>query len=122
MVERIVSNFVANALRYTESGTVLVGCRRRQQHLSIEVVDTGCGIPMHQLVPIFDDFHQLDNKERDRGKGLGLGLAIAKRLSICLNHDIECDSRLGYGSRFAVQVTLGLSTENSMCLARWRFP
>jgi len=114
LVERIVSNFVANALRYTEKGTVLVGCRRRQQHLSIEVVDTGCGIPKHQLGPVFDDFHQLDNKERDRGKGLGLGLAIAKRLSICLNHDIECDSRLGYGSRFAVQVTLGSEDLNAV--------
>ena len=114
LVERIVSNFVANALRYTEKGTVLVGCRRRQEHLSIEVVDTGCGIPKHQLGPVFDDFHQLDNKERDRGKGLGLGLAIAKRLSICLNHDIECDSRLGYGSRFAVQVTLGSEDLNAV--------
>ena len=112
LVERIVSNFVSNALRYTQSGSVLVGCRRRQQHLSIEVLDTGCGIPAHQLSPIFDDFHQLDNKERDRGKGLGLGLAIAKRLSICLDHDIECDSDLGRGSRFSVQVDLGHATIN----------
>jgi signal transduction histidine kinase len=112
LVERIVSNFVSNALRYTQSGSVLVGCRRRQQHLSIEVLDTGCGIPAHQLAPIFDDFHQLYNKERDRGKGLGLGLAIAKRLSICLDHGIECDSELGRGSRFSVQVDLGHATIN----------
>jgi signal transduction histidine kinase len=112
LVERIISNFVSNALRYTRSGSVLVGCRRRQQHLCIEVMDTGCGIPKHQLSPIFDDFYQLDNKERDRGKGLGLGLAIAKRLSICLDHDIECDSNLGRGSRFAVQVDLGYATMN----------
>ena len=112
LVERIVSNFVSNALRYTQSGSVLVGCRRRHKHLSIEVVDTGCGIPTHQLAPIFDDFHQLDNKERDRGKGLGLGLAIAKRLSICLDHDIECDSDLGRGSRFSVQVDVGHATIN----------
>ncbi|EGG98814.1 PAS/PAC Sensor Hybrid Histidine Kinase [gamma proteobacterium IMCC2047] len=53
---------------------------------------------------VFEDFYQIDNKERDRGKGLGLGLAIAKRLTGCLGHELECSSILGKGSRFAVLV------------------
>lgn len=107
LLEQIIGNFVANAIRYTETGRVLLGCRRRKGKLSIEVLDTGPGIPKHQHDAIFDDFHQLDNKERDRGKGLGLGLAIVRRLSICLDHQIEHSSEVNQGSRFAVIVGLG---------------
>ena len=107
LLEQIIGNFVANAIRYTETGRVLLGCRRRKGKLSIEVLDTGPGIPKHQRDAIFDDFHQLDNKERDRGKGLGLGLAIVRRLSICLDHQIEHSSEVNQGSRFAVIVELG---------------
>ena len=107
LLEQIIGNFVANAIRYTETGRVLLGCRRRAGELSIEILDTGPGIPKHQRDAIFDDFHQLDNKERDRGKGLGLGLAIVRRLSICLDHLIEHSSVLNRGSRFAVVVGLG---------------
>lgn len=107
LLEQIIGNFVANAIRYTESGRVLLGCRRRKGSLSIEILDTGPGIPQHQSEAIFEDFHQLDNKERDRGKGLGLGLAIVRRLSDCLNHTIEHSSKLKHGSRFAVVTSLG---------------
>ncbi len=107
LLEQIIGNFVANAIRYTETGSVLLGCRRRKGQLSIEVLDTGPGIPKYQSEAIFDDFHQLDNKERDRGKGLGLGLAIVRRLSNCLDHKIEHTSNIQRGSRFAVVVNLG---------------
>jgi len=107
LLEQIIGNFVANAIRYTKTGRVLLGCRRREGKLSIEVLDTGPGIPKHQRDAIFEDFHQLDNKERDRGKGLGLGLAIVRRLSICLDHPIEHSSKENQGSRFAVVVGLG---------------
>jgi CheY-like chemotaxis protein len=82
-----------------------MGVRRRGDQVSIEVWDTGRGIPDNQMHAIFQDFHQIDNEERDRSKGLGLGLAIAERLAICLSHEIACDSRIGKGSRFAVLVT-----------------
>lgn len=107
LLERIIGNFTSNAIRYTEQGSVLIGCRRRGTTVSIEVLDTGCGIPDSQILPVFDDFYQLNNKERDRGKGLGLGLAIAKRLSACLGHELECNSNVGRGSRFAVLVGAG---------------
>ena len=107
LLEQIIGNFVANAIRYTETGGVVIGCRRRKHNLSIEVIDTGPGIPKNQKEAIFEDFHQLDNKERDRGKGLGLGLAIVRRLSICLKHTIEHSSEFNRGSRFAVVVDYG---------------
>ena len=104
LLERILGNFVSNAVRYTQEGRVLIGCRRRHGYISVEVWDTGCGIPEQETRTIFEDFHQIDNRERDRSKGLGLGLGIAQRLSVCLGHEIECDSIVGRGSRFAVLV------------------
>ncbi|MGI9228131.1 MAG: ATP-binding response regulator, partial [Gammaproteobacteria bacterium] len=112
LLEQILGNLVANAIRYTETGGVLIGCRRRAEELSIEVIDTGPGIPEHQKEAIFEDFHQLDNKERDRGKGLGLGLAIVRRLSVCLDHRIEHSSEISHGSRFAVVVHNGNKLSN----------
>ena len=106
LLERILGNFMSNAIRYTESGSVMIGCRRRGNMVSIEVWDTGCGISDNQMSSIFEDFYQIENKERDRSKGLGLGLALAKRLSISLNHKIESKSRLGSGSCFSVLVEI----------------
>ena len=107
LLERILGNFMSNAVRYTQQGRVLIGCRRRGDFIPVEVWDTGCGIPESETLTIFEDFHQIDNMERDRSKGLGLGLGIAQRLTNCLGHEIECDSVIGLGSRFAVLVTLG---------------
>jgi CheY-like chemotaxis protein len=98
---------MSNAIRYTEAGSVMMGCRRRGNKVSIEVWDTGCGISEDQMPNIFEDFYQIENKERDRSKGLGLGLALAKRLSLSLNHTIECKSTLGSGSCFSVLVEIG---------------
>ena len=106
LLERILGNFMSNAIRYTESGSVMIGCRRRGNMVSIEVWDSGCGISENQMSSIFEDFYQIENKERDRSKGLGLGLALAKRLSISLNHKIESKSRLGSGSCFSVLVEI----------------
>ena len=107
LLERILGNFMSNAVRYTQSGSVMIGCRRRGNMVSIEVWDTGCGISDNQMSSIFEDFYQIENKERDRSKGLGLGLALAKRLSISLNHKIESKSWLGSGSSFSVLVEIG---------------
>ena len=115
LLERILGNFMSNAIRYTRQGRILLGVRRRGSTITVEVWDTGRGFPDDQALNIFEDFHQIDNEERDRSKGLGLGLAIAKRLAICLSHRIECDSVIGKGSRFAVLIPLGKkgSTEKS---------
>lgn len=101
-MERIVSNLVSNAIRYTERGKILVGCRRRGDRIAVEVLDTGLGIAPDSLARIYDDFFQCDNHERDRSKGLGLGLAIVRRLAGTLGHRLETYSTVGHGSRFCV--------------------
>jgi signal transduction histidine kinase/CheY-like chemotaxis protein len=102
LLERILRNLVDNALRHTQRGGVLVGCRRRGDALRLEVWDTGPGIPEDQRQAVFREFVQLGNPERDRRKGLGLGLAIVERLGRLLQHPIEMHSTPGRGSVFAV--------------------
>ncbi|KQZ19133.1 hypothetical protein ASD50_06390 [Mesorhizobium sp. Root552] len=102
LMERIVGNLVSNAIRYTEKGKILIGCRRHGAEVCIQVVDAGPGIPVHLQEAIFDDFYQISNDERDRSKGIGLGLAIVRRLSECLNHKIQVRSLVGRGSNFGV--------------------
>ena len=106
MLAQIVSNLVQNALRYTASGRVLVGCRRRGDRLRIEVWDTGPGIPPDQQQNIFSEFYRLERSERDHSGGLGLGLAIVDRLCRLLDHPIELKSVPGKGSCFAVSVPM----------------
>ena len=110
LLERILGNFMSNAIRYTNKGSVLIGCRKRGDKVVIEVWDTGCGISDDQMSLIYEDFYQIENKERDRGKGLGLGLALAKRLSASLEHKIVSKSTFGSGSCFSVLVNIGEKT------------
>lgn len=113
LLERIVRNFVSNAVRYTKTGRIVVGCRRSRESVLIEVWDTGVGIPQDKLQDIFQEFYQLDNPERDRSKGLGLGLAIVDRLAHLLGHTIEVRSKLGLGSVFRVRVPRGQLVSSS---------
>jgi signal transduction histidine kinase/DNA-binding NarL/FixJ family response regulator len=106
LLERILLNLVSNAIRYTDRGGVIVGCRRRGGELRIEVSDSGIGIPEDQRGNIFGEFYQLAASERDRRGGIGLGLAIVDRLCRLLDHRIELASTLGAGSRFAVSLPL----------------
>jgi two-component system, sensor histidine kinase len=104
LLERIVSNLVSNAIRYTQRGGVLVGVRRAAGKVRIEVWDTGIGIPEDKYEEVFQEFVQLDNPERDRRKGLGLGLAIVERLSLLLDHPIVVRSALNRGTTMSVIV------------------
>src|ERR1700722_8590874 len=106
LLERVLRNLVANAVRYTNHGRVLIGCRRRGAAISIQVLDTGPGIPPDQHDRIFQEYYQLGNPERDRTKGLGLGLAIVRRLLDLLGCELKVRSRLGCGSRFEVSVPI----------------
>ena len=104
LLEQMLRNLLSNALKYTKQGRVLLGCRRREGIVSIEVWDTGIGIPETELQAIFDEYHQLDNAARERSRGLGLGLSIAQRLAELLDHRIRVRSRPGKGSVFAIEV------------------
>lgn len=107
LLGRILSNLIANAIRFTETGKIVVGARKRGAMLDIEVWDTGCGIAEDQFEMIFEEFHQVAEQSRGRQRGLGLGLNIAHRLSMLLDHDINVRSWQGRGSVFSVRVPLG---------------
>jgi two-component system CheB/CheR fusion protein len=102
----MLRNLLSNAVKYTKRGGVLLGCRRRAGHLSIEVWDTGVGIPETEHEAIFEEYHQLDNSARNRSRGLGLGLAIVQRLGKLLGHRVAIRSRPGKGSVFCVEIPL----------------
>src|SRR5262249_9326584 len=102
LLERVLLNLVSNAVRYTSSGGIVVGCRKRDQQIHIEVCDTGPGIPEDQQRNIFGEFYRLS--KGDTHGGLGLGLAIVDRLCKLLDHPIELTSVVGKGSRFSVVV------------------
>jgi two-component system CheB/CheR fusion protein len=104
LLEQMIRNLVSNALKYTKRGRVLVGCRRRGGSLSIQIWDTGVGIPEGQLQDIFEEYHQLGNSARDRSLGLGLGLSIVRRLGTLLDHPVTVRSQLGKGSVFSIEV------------------
>lgn len=103
---RILSNLVSNAVRYTEAGRVLVGCRRQGSEVLVQVCDTGIGIAPEQLPLIFEEYYQGANPGRDRRHGTGLGLAIVERLAGLLGHSVEVASRPGHGSVFTVRLPL----------------
>ena len=107
LLEQTLRNLLANAVKYTERGKILLGCRRRGDKLRVEVWDTGIGIPAEQLRAVFEEFHQIDNAARERNRGLGLGLAIVQRISDLLGHAIDVRSWPGRGSVFALEVPLG---------------
>lgn len=111
LFERILRNFVSNAVHHTLRGTVLLVCRRRNKDVRVEIWDTGPGIPEDKRQDIFREFYQLGNPERDRAKGLGLGLAIVDRLAKLLNHPILLRSQLGRGSMFAILLPRGQADE-----------
>lgn len=112
LLEQILRNLVGNAVRHTERGGILVGVRRRPEHLLIQVWDTGSGISDTDKARIFDDFVQLTNPARERRRGLGLGLAIVKRASKLLNHPIDVRSKPHQGSCFSVTVPVAASPTN----------
>jgi len=104
IVELILRNLIANAIRYTDEGGLLIGCRKDGDCLSIEVWDTGIGIKKNQYDTVFKPFQQLGNPERDSRKGFGLGLAIAQGLAQTIGTQIRIQSKLGKGSVFSFSI------------------
>jgi signal transduction histidine kinase/CheY-like chemotaxis protein len=110
LVERILRNLVSNAIRYTEDGGVLVACRRRGNHLWLQVWDTGRGIPADQQAMVFEEFYQVpqaDATAAHQRKGLGLGLAIVRRLAALMDAPLRLASQPGRGTVFTLELPLG---------------
>ena len=106
LLGQVLRNLVSNAVRYTPEGRILVGCRRREENLRIDVLDTGIGIAPDQHVAIFTEFYQVANKARDSQLGIGLGLSIVERVARLLGHPLSLHSEPGRGSRFSLSVPL----------------
>ena len=104
LLRRAVQNFLSNAIRYCDSGRILMGCRRLKGFLRIEIWDTGPGMSEEQLTHIFEEFRRFQHGQ-DK-KGLGLGLAIVDRISGMLNHPVTVQSIQGKGSVFGITVPL----------------
>ncbi|MBB3268371.1 two-component system CheB/CheR fusion protein [Azospirillum sp. OGB3] len=111
LLGRILQNLLANAVKYTDRGRILIGCRRAGGAVRVQVWDTGRGIPEGQLKAIFEEFHQVGNLGRDRRQGLGLGLSIVDRLALLLHHPIGVRSDPGRGSVFEIVVPLADDAE-----------
>ena len=106
LLEQMIRNLLSNALKYAKRGKVLLGCRRRNGMLRIEICDTGPGIPEEELHAIFEEYRQLDNAARERSQGLGLGLSIVKGLGNLLEHQVYVRSHPGSGSVFGIELAL----------------
>lgn len=107
LLQRILQNFLANAIHYTRRGKILLGARRTSQGLRIEVWDTGPGMSKQALEKIFDEFERLNPGSTSSDRGLGLGLSIAQSIAELLGHKIDVRSAPGHGSVFAVTVAYG---------------
>jgi two-component system, sensor histidine kinase len=105
LLAEIIQNFVSNAIRYTDEGTVRLQCEQRDGRCVVSVVDTGIGIPEDQLQEIFREFHQCKAPGASK-EGFGLGLAIVKRLSDLLGLELDVASDVGKGSVFSVSLPL----------------
>ncbi|WLG37694.1 PAS domain-containing hybrid sensor histidine kinase/response regulator [Pseudomonas rhodesiae] len=114
LLARILRNLLSNAIRYTYSGRVVLGCRRQHQRLSVQVWDSGMGIAEERLEEIFQEFKRGDVQRRDQDRGLGLGLAIVEKIAGILGHRISVKSVPGKGSMFAVEVPLSATAPKTL--------
>lgn len=121
-LRRIVQNLVSNALKYTPKGKVLVGCRRHNDHIDIQVWDTGPGIKPEDREKIFNDFYRVKDQQA-MAEGVGLGLGVVSRLSSLLHHDLKMDSWEGKGSMFQVSVPLAKAISPTATIIQpWQNP
>ncbi len=109
LLRRLVQNLVSNAIKYTPTGRVLIGCRRKGPSLRIDVYDTGVGIPESKRRDIFIEFHRLEQGARI-ARGLGLGLSIVERVARVLDCTVEVGQPASGGSHFAVTVARSNAT------------
>ncbi len=107
LVRRLLQNLVSNAIKYTEKGKVLIGCRRRRGTLRLVVADTGLGIPPSKQRIVFREFQRLDQGARV-ARGVGLGLSIVERVSRVLDHKLTLVSAPGRGSSFSVDLPVAV--------------
>ncbi len=104
LLERIVRNLLANALRHAEARNVWLGAEAAGDKVLLEVADDGRGLSAEEQAQVFEEFRQLDNPGRNAERGLGLGLAIVQQLASLLNHRLQLQSSPGEGARFGLRL------------------
>ena len=110
LLEQMLRNLLSNALKYTLQGGILMGCRRHDGSVTIQVFDTGIGVPASEVETIFDAYNQgSQGRARDRN-GLGLGLSIVQRLADLMDHQVAVRSRPGKGSVFMITLPCAAPT------------
>ncbi len=114
LLERVISNLISNAIRYTNEGSVTIETITKNEDVFIRVIDTGIGIPSNELKNIFDEFYQLDNPERNQTKGMGLGLSIVRRLVDLLGHEMNFTSRENVGTSVELKLPRGKIDSNTL--------
>jgi CheY-like chemotaxis protein/two-component sensor histidine kinase len=110
LVGQILRNLVANAIKYTEKGSVWLVCRPDSDRVRVEVRDSGVGIPAEQMRFIYDEFYQVGVGANTSRDGYGLGLSIVQRLVRLLDLRIDVQSKVGVGSTFSLELPLGAAT------------
>ena len=116
LLVQMIRNLLSNALKYTKRGKILLGCRQREGTVSIQIWDTGFGMPGGELKTVFGEENQADDPTFERSRGLGL--SIVRRLGLILGHPVHVRSRTGKGSVFSIEVVRSpsgtpLPTDNS---------
>lgn len=106
LIETVLRNLVGNALKFTATGKVLVGVRRRGDHAVLEIHDTGPGVAEEDRERVFEEFERTRIAAHGQNDGLGLGLSIVRRLCHLLDHRISLASRRGHGTVFRVELPL----------------
>jgi PAS domain S-box-containing protein len=104
LLRRVLQNFMANALRYTRQGRIVMALRVRGEQVELQVWDTGPGIPEHHMRQIFNEFHRYQQPFDWGEQGLGLGLSICQRISRLLDHRLNAHSQVGSGSMFSISL------------------
>lgn len=104
LLRRVLQNFMANALRYTKTGRIILGVRQRSQMVEFQVWDSGQGVPDQHIHQIYTEFHRYEQPFDWDGRGLGMGLSICQRIASLLDHRLDVRSQVGKGSMFSISV------------------
>jgi Na+/proline symporter/CheY-like chemotaxis protein/two-component sensor histidine kinase len=121
LLRRLLQNLISNAIKYTLEGRVLIGCRRHNGCVRIDIYDTGLGIPAAKKQIIFEEFQRLEEGAKI-ARGLGLGLSIVERIARVLDHSLSVASEAGSGSCFSVEIPLAAFMPSSPPLLQAREP
>ncbi|WP_145578116.1 two-component system sensor histidine kinase RcsC [Yersinia alsatica] len=105
-LQQVISNLLNNAIKFTDTGCIILQVRVRGYYLEFRVRDTGVGINAREINQLFDPFFQVGTGVQRHFQGTGLGLAICEKLVNLMDGDVEVVSELGMGSIFAIRIPL----------------